>query len=208
MLSLHAFWVIKKIWKQLILIFQITIDWLTWSTNKTIEMRYWSNWAIEMWTFCDFGSTGCSSPHALSGHKEGWSLYSGFVLDEKHTWFTVVALHMSDLQEIHLYFEKKTFSLSRAHMCLILVQYSLLVPEPLLFNQIPVICCVLRTKGESITNPQWISFVWKFKLGILELCHESWNCYHVEFNCCILELLWTDWVGRAGVSIDPLSITE
>ena len=33
-------------------------------------------------------------------------------------------------------------------------------------------------------------------LDILELCHESWNCYHAEFNCCILELLGTDCRGK------------
>ena len=31
---------------------------------------------------------------------------------------------------------------------------SLFAPEPLLFKQIPVICCVLRNKRESLTAPQ------------------------------------------------------
>ncbi len=69
---------------------------------------------------------------------------------------------------------------------------SLFVLEPLLFKQIQAIFCVLRNKGESLTASQWIPFVWRIKLGILELCHESWNSYHAEFNCCNLELLWTD----------------
>ena len=71
---------------------------------------------------------------------------------------------------------------------------SLFAPESLIFKQIPAICRVLRIKGESLTAPQWISFVWRIKLGISELCHESWNSCHAEFNCCILELLGTDCV--------------
>ena len=38
----------------------------------------------------------------LYGHKELLSAYSGFVFDEKNTRFSVVAIHTSALQEIHL----------------------------------------------------------------------------------------------------------
>ncbi len=64
---------------------QIRIAWLTQSTNKA------TCWAIEMWTFLTHWVPGWSSLQSLYGHKEHWSVFSGFVLDEKYTRFCVVA---------------------------------------------------------------------------------------------------------------------
>ena len=80
------------------------------------------------------------------------------------------------------------------------IVHRLAVPEPLLFKQIPAIHRVLRTKGDSLTALQRISLMWRIKLGILELCHESCNSYHVEFNCYILELLGTDCLHGGTIS--------
>ncbi len=48
---------------------------------------------------------GQSSDVFLYGHKEWWSAYSGFALDEKNTLFSVLAVLyecMNAIQETHL----------------------------------------------------------------------------------------------------------
>ena len=48
---------------------------------------------------------GTSLELSLYGHREWWSVYSGFALDEKNrtcTRFSAVAEHMCASQEIHL----------------------------------------------------------------------------------------------------------
>ena len=64
--------------------YQTKMAWLAWSINKA------TCWAIDMWTFCHFGYKVGGIFTQLYEYKQWWYAYSGFVLDEDSTQFSVV----------------------------------------------------------------------------------------------------------------------
>ena len=106
---------------------QISVAWLTMLT------RWATCWAIEMWTFCHLLTLGTrfalsSFIHHVHGEGEWWPAYPGLVLDEDNTWFSGIAIHMSELQETHLSLEWKlkflhSQSMTKLHVDQMLVDW-------------------------------------------------------------------------------------